>query len=757
MSSEDDDDAALTLDGDERDFDGDVDDEEEGEEEETETVSGDRRAATLGLDSMPGWSPTVMGAGITGVPATFQVGLPGYWAPWSADAPFLPGHEPVPVRILCLNIPASFWGPDCSRVGEFETSSDPIIRARQVSAAALLGLLTTGTAKGYVATDEHSELAALKASDADADEISKAKTKLHGNVTTYTYQPYARHADARRRDLTAPQCGFFLEELYSADKSRVVAVRFFKAIYCASHSDDELWKHLIAETSEITRAGSINAIPEGLRKPRLMAQNKLQRSQINDEELETTTSTQWKRITSLSDLVKHMKNHAGASDGCAGRPFYSDISRDTATGSADRPLKGDKHWGGKHPLGPSVALNFKRHVSPNVVHAGHPGVNVALAGTVDANGSPLDILSCQTDPGQYFLADGTFRPPAEVLEMGAFHCCHDGSVKNVFCVPFPRPLHGAVVPDDVLLKAFFELRKGDMKVLAKTQERGPKAFEDVPKDVVLSAFTTMATERDAEAAAISRSILASDMLSQDSLDKTVAEQERLDRRAYEKTSVGKKGDVWVLEPRQVLKDISLEQERTHAMVDEWNDVEFNKIEALTSKSREERTDLHSARRARHTKIVEACVRFGLRRFEHAFTSKKLSATIPPGWHDVCHVGLRAAMAEAGKIGMRLSDSGGRKVDPNDPNSKAGTANVAFAHAQGLTSADLSPWGHYRLFLTHMLSSGLKIKGDQIRLMLDLWIHCFEPCASALEPPQPHRLEPRVAVRRFQEVSFFYLM
>ena len=172
------------------------------------------------------------------------------------------------------------------------------------------------------------------------------------------------------------------------------------------------------------------------------------------------------------------------------------------------------------------------------------------------------------------------------------------------------------------------------------------------------------------------------------------------------------------------------------MVDEFNDTEYKKIEGMTSKTRAERTELHRVRRLRHNSVVEACIRFGLRRFEHAFTSKKLSATIPPGWHDVCHVGLRDAMAEAGKIGMRLADSGGRKVDPNDPNAKVGTANLAFAHGQGLVAADITPFGHYRSFLMHMLSSGLKIKGDQIRLMLDLWIHCFEP---------------------FQEVSFFYLM
>ena len=230
-----------------------------------------------------------------------------------------------------------------------------------------------------------------------------------------------------------------------------MAVRVFKLIFCPSHSDDLLWKYLIEETSDITRAGNINAIPEALRKPRMMQQNKIQRTQINDEDLENTASTQWKRITSLSNLVHHYQSYAGASDGHRGRPLYANIASDTAAGSTDRPLREDKDWGGQHPLGPSVALNFKRFQYPNELRPGHPGVNVAIAGTVDASGHPIKLLEVQTDPNNYFDGDGTFRPPDEVVELGAMWACHDNSVKNIFNIPFPRPVHGSVMPEDCLL------------------------------------------------------------------------------------------------------------------------------------------------------------------------------------------------------------------------------------------------------------------------------------------------------------------
>ena len=711
-------------------------------ESEAGANAGPRVAADprllMGLEQMPGFSKEMMGHDIKPSPACYQTGLPGYWAPWNKNSsPFTPGAEPRPARVLCHNIVSEFIAKDAARIGEWETLSDPGARARQVTSAALLGMLTTGTAKGWTCTDDHTEL--LQAASQDKD-LSEAKSKLNGNVKTYTYRPHANSLDASpaEKELTSTQFGWFLEELYSPDKTKVVAIRIFKLIYCASHSDDELWRNLIDETSEITRAGNINAIPEALRKPKLMQQNKLQRSQINDEDLENTASTQWKRIDSMSALTKHLLHHAGAGDGNRGRPLYADMAKETAAGCIDRSLESDKKWGGKHPLGPSVALNFKRFKAPNELYPDHPGINVAIAGTVDAAGNQIKILPVQCDPGNYFDANGTFRPPDEVEELGALWACHDNSVKNIFNVPFPRPVHGSVVPEDVLLRAFFELRKNDDKMLRRTQQCDPpKTFEEV-RDVVEVAFNSMTTERDAVAAAISKGILNTEMLAYDSIDKTVAEQERLDRRAYEKRNVDKVGEVWVLEPRQVCKDISLELERIFSMIDEYDKRErIEHARSAKKKARIQRQEDAFVRQKKHCDMVEACLRLGVRRFEHAFASKKLASTIPPGWRDICHTGLRAALKETAEIGVRLAGRNmGRKVDPDHVNAKAGTANMAFAHGQTLVRKDLTPWGHWRCFLTHMLSAGIKIQGDQVRLMLEAWIHAFEP---------------------FQEVSFFYLM
>jgi hypothetical protein len=677
-----------------------------------------------GLESLPGFSEQIMGSGIDPHPAVFVTGLSGSWVQWSTKKPlFSTDGGPRPARVLCLCFPADFVSSDASRIGDFATLEDLTVRSRQVTAAALLGMMSAGTDKGWIACDHHSEFDEAKEAEKD---VEKVKKQLNGNLKSYTYRP--------EPSVVAPQFSWALEELYDPTKTRVIAVRILKLIYCVSHSDDLLWRNLMEESNEISRSGNINSVPETIRSQRFMTQNKLQRMQIDDENLEITTTTQWKRITSMSTLVKHFNNHAGAQNGHRGRPLYGNICRDVAAGMCDRPLKASE-YGGLHPLGPSVALNFKRYEPPSE-HS--PGVNVSIAGTVDVNGNPLKLLPCQCDPTQYFLEDGTFSPPTEVLELGAIHFLHDTSIKNVMNVPFARPIQGSVVAEDPLLRMYFDLRRYDDKMLRRTQigPNGPEPFEEV-REVVTTAFNGYLKERDEEAEAISRGILSNEMLSFDCLDKTVAETDRLDRRAYEKRSVSKHGDMWVLEPRQVLKDISQEIERCFGLIDESDRNYRLEVLGTTATHSRNREAAHVERRKSHAEKVDSCIRFGLRRFHQAYASKKLSTTIPPGWKDVCFNGLHAAMRETAELSTRSEN---RKscatVDPEDPNAKNGTANLAFAHNQSLCVRDITPWGHWRCFLINMLASGVRIQGRDVHVMLECWNHAFEPCV--LKQPQTNR-------------------
>ena len=729
---------------------------DEGQEDEhdfddgnsqTDTNNGNDRLRAS-LDKMPGWRAMIMGAGIKALPAAFETALEGHWIQWNdAGQPFPQGGEPIPARTLCMCSNKENFEHDAQRLSDFATHADPIKRARSVATASLWGMFTTGTSKGWLCSPNHTELNTAKVKEMEGEELDKHKKKLQGNMRTYTYQPNAKSADVTLRNDTAMQFAWSFEEIYNPAGTEVLFYRILKHIYDHGHSDDELWRQLMDESGEITRAGSINGIPEALRKQWMLQQNKLQRTQINDDDMQSTASTQHKRITNLTDLTKMYKAISGKCDGSGGRPLYSDMRSDTPIGCQAKQFVKDKEAGGKHPLGPSVAFNFKRFLAPDVIAPGHPGVNVSIAGCVDDAGMPLDINPVQADPNNYYDEQGRFRPPEAVRKKGCFFVCHDVNVRNIFNLPFPRPVHGNVVPDDCLLERFWDLHKDRHPRLVAAinsgaQKTPPRTEFRHHKDLVGTLFHNMTKQRDETARKISEGVLDTEMLTADSIDKSAAEQERLKHKCYGRTMQTNQGEAFVLEPQQVLCDLSEEQERIHGMIDEWDTYDQARIRAEGMAAQEKRLPFDRAtadatRSQKHCEAVDACVKLGLRRFENAYASKKMNGSIPPGWKDVAHKGLRDALKANAEFGLKRAAADiGRRINPKDPNARNGTANVAFAHGRKAQAKDLSPFGHWRAFLIHMFSSGVKVSGPDVRVMLECWLHAFEP---------------------FQEVSFFFLM
>ena len=88
---------------------------------------------------------------------------------------------------------------------------------------------------------------------------------------------------------------------------------------------------------------------------------------------------------------------------------------------------------------------------------------------------------------------------------------------------------------------------------------------------------------------------------------------------------------------------------------------------------------------------------------------------------MAHKGLKDALKTAAEFGVKRAAAGhGRRVDPKDSNARNGTANVAFAHGRKAQAQDMSPFGHWRAFLIHMFSSGVKVSGPDVRVMLECW-------------------------------------
>ena len=282
-------------------------------------------------------------------------------------------------------------------------------------------------------------------------------------------------------------------------------------------------------------------------------------------------------------------------------------------------------------------------------------------------------------------------------------------------------------------------------MLKKAQECGRCTFEQ-NRDALLSLFHREEGVVDPDQDRVTRAVLNTGMLTADTLDKSRAEEEQLEQRAYRSSTEQNGGSVWTISTRQVVRDLSAEQEKVYAMVASHNrkwteEVRRAEVAACVDGAAFSTYDAEGETRTRqraHAEATDAAVRLGLQRFEHTYERKKARPMIPPGWYDIAHVGLKAALREAGEIASRrvASGEGGRLVDPADGNAPLGTANLGQAHGLGYVARDFSTFGQLRQFLMHFLSKDAKISGSDVKLMLEAYMHSFEP---------------------FQEACFFFLM
>lgn len=697
-----------------------------------------------GLEDVPGWAPVIMGHGIKPVPPVFATGLPGHWVQYTNSGPFPSGVRCRPARVIDLGfIGAWQQASDAERVSDMNSQTDQMALARTVASCALMGLLSVGTAKGYVASDNHSELTLAKANasnyndgedDEEDENQSKLKRRLNGNIKTYTYCPNADHADQNRRSQTAMM--FCYVHVAMHDRAgKYVGFKILMLIFDKGFSTDLLVSKVMEENEELKASGQVNSMPEKQRNGKLERQNKLQRAQINDDNLEISAQLQSRRISNNQQWLNFMETVGGQTDGCEGRPYYANIKRDTPPGCSTNPFSKHKEYGGLHPFGPSVSHNHKRYREST---ADDPGINVSIAGTLDERGLPIDLHPSLVDPNLWYDPyTQDFDPPQHVKDMGWCHMCHDPSITNIFSAPLPQKMHGNVEPDDILLRQYWELYKDSNPILAKAQRKGMATFEQ-NRDSVRALFHRE-DDLDPDQQRLSRAVLETDLLSVDSIDKSAAEEATIERRAYGKTSQRKEGDVWVFSVRQILRDHSIEQEKVHAMVKQYDKLQraelSNRIYNEQPGSNEVFDAKHETRKRQreHAEATTACVKLGLQRFHHAFGRKKARKLIPPGYYDIAHVGLSNTLKEAGEIAARLSARHrGQKVDPNDPKAGDGTANVGFAHQQSLVGIDRTPFGHHRSQLMNLLSGTLRIAGGDVKLMLDMHCHAFEPCVLRLE-------------------------
>ena len=221
----------------------------------------------------------------------------------------------------------------------------------------------------------------------------------------------------------------------------------------------------------------------------------------------------------------------------------------------------------------------------------------------------------------------------------------------------------------------------------------------------------------------------------------------------------------MLSVRQPLRDISIEQEKVHAMVnDDDKQTRIDIIRRLRQGHgepvdvRRQEGDEGAARE--HADATRATIKLGLQRCRAHLRPRQVHQADPARL-------LRRGQGGPGRGGQgggrdRQATRGaqqdlGRVVDPDNPDALIGTANVGQAHGQSLVATDLTPFGHHRAFLMRLFSSGVHIAGRDVKLMLECHVHAFEPCG-AFEHARTHtHTHTHARTRRFQEVSFFLLL
>lgn len=498
-------------------------------------------------------------------------------------------------------------------------------------------------------------------------------------------------------------------------------------------------------------------MPNSARKQTQEAHNKKQRSLASETDLETCAMNMYIRICHEKDIQTVYLAIAGAtSSNGGGAPLFADMAHDLPLGALNTKIKGTDTTGGNHPLGPEWALNALREDNLPL-----------LAGLIDADGQRIEIAEEQGRWDSYCGPNYEFIYPSIVKNNGqGFMVASSPHVKTPFQLTLPFEIHGSLRPADCLLELYFELYRERDPLLAQARASKlpggvPDKFESFPSET-LSAVMTRMRAQDSISEEVTRAISATGLMGDDSLDMSPAERARL--RSYGAySSKDEDGNAASLEPREALKDMSIEVNRLYEVVHEWKVAKEHEIQVKM-----EETARNLAKQSRHfwknhykepkamkdelsKKLKEykrALVDLALKKYEATFQSKQQREAIPGGWKCIFD-GFVKEVAKLGQCGISTQGQGGDNkerrrfgVYPHDPNAAAGTLSLGFALDVSLipetvktTTTDgqqhtssyfkQTAWGEWQTFKMWLWTDVAGIDGRETRLMTDIYNQVFE--------------------------------
>ena len=144
----------------------------------------------------------------------------------------------VPVRMMCMQIPVGCFQFGATRFPHWESNRQNPARCSAI--AALVGMMWTGTSKGFL-SGNHAELQRFAESEPQDEEEGPRKRKPPQRVNTYTY------IDPNDGTRDCPMFTLAYEELPDREDKEVLFIRIWKLVFDPRHSESELWRRLMDE------------------------------------------------------------------------------------------------------------------------------------------------------------------------------------------------------------------------------------------------------------------------------------------------------------------------------------------------------------------------------------------------------------------------------------------------------------------------------------------------------------------------------
>jgi len=575
----------------------------------------------------------------------------------------------------------------------------------------MLTMLFAGTSKGFPA-GTLPEIAAMRNNGAEEEDVEKA-LKAATPFSSYTFTPQeVENGVVRTSSEHARQFAFFLEYIRNAARTGYWGLRVWKVVMDPSHSDSGLWSSLMQENLNAFNQTTNHAMPDKLRRPNEANFAKESRRMDDKTNLEVSAPNSYRWITTNADICKMYYLYAGKD---SASPLFENFQAEIVNSDMNKPLSKHETLGGLHKLGPEFALSPRR---------GFP-LTAGMLSSPDDPDRP-DPSQCLRE--NYFPDDGSLCFPPDACDAGEIFFSSHAAVRSLMSVPLPIELTSATKPNEAVLKFFFsrtyqtDPELVDRVDLAGVRQHGMSEWSKY-EDIVERGFFRM-IGGNASTSEMARLMEATYLISNSSIDLSAAEKVRL--KGDNVTEAGKR-------PREAIVVVAEKVKRGMTFLGNFSAEKNTEIQKLKkagyAANREHIMQLQRVRDHTVASVFKGLNSFGISMMSRVFVSRRERADVPPGIlssHDALIKDIRS-------FGELLT-KGVYRMDPSDPRSAAGTANIAFGMG---TDQSLDPkedtdpparknaWSMYRRFISALFSGILKIDGREVRICLEIYSQVFE--------------------------------